>query len=186
MFVRERNSATYQVSSYYISKMFLEIPVEIFSTILWASILYFAVPLKLTPGAFFFYILIIVLSADCGVAMAQLAAAMFDSQEVATAILVIIMSMMVIFSGFFIHQTNIPDWWIWMYWISYAHYGIAAMFINEFSDNSDYGANGPAVLSSLSLTNVNQFLMMAGLLVALIIIRLLSYLGFRFRKIQKQ
>ena len=186
MLVRERNSATYQVSAYYVSKILLEAPIELLATVLWSAILYFAIPFKLTPGAFFFYVLIIDISADCGVAMAQLAAALFDSPQVASSILTVFMSMMMIFSGFFMRPDVMPDYWIWMYWISYTHYAIAAVTINEFGDNSDYGAAGPETLASYSLTNVNQFTMMGGLMASVVIIRVVGYLGLRFRKIQKK
>ena len=186
MLARERSSATYQVSAYYISNILLEFPVQVLTSLLWSSIVYFAVPLKLTPGAFFFYALIILLGSDCGLTMAQLVSVAFESQPVAMAALGVVSVLMVMFAGFFIHQNLIPYYWIWMYWISYAHYALAAIYINEFADNSNYGAVGPSALQSVSLENVSQFTMMGGLMASVVILRIAGYLAFRLRKFQKR
>lgn len=43
-----------------------------------------------------------------------------------------------IFSGFFIFRDNIPKGWIWMYYISFINYAIAALLINEFEGSTSY------------------------------------------------
>jgi ABC-type multidrug transport system permease subunit len=39
---------------------------------------------------------------------------------------------MVLYAGFIIIPPAIPDWWIWLYYLSTFHYGLEGLLVNEF------------------------------------------------------
>lgn len=58
-------------------------------------------------------------------------------EQVAAGLAPAIFGTMVMFTGFIIPPTSIPDWWIWIYYLSPFHYALEAVMINELHD-TDY------------------------------------------------
>eukprot|EP01137_Pigoraptor_chileana_P028703 Opistho-2@12925 len=137
-FTRERASASYQVSSYYLSILLFEFPFAVIKALIWSIILYWSVGFYPEPGNFFFFCLIIVLLADMGNAMAQFFGAIAPSFEAGAAAMTTFPLMFTIFSGFYIKKANIPTPWIWAYYISYCNYAVAALIFNEFKNQDKY------------------------------------------------
>lgn len=53
------------------------------------------------------------------------------TEQVAAGVTPAIFGTMVMFTGFVIPPTSIPDWWIWLYYISPFHYALEGCMINE-------------------------------------------------------
>ena len=45
-----------------------------------------------------------------------------------------VLMVMLLYCGFFLSSGNMPDWFIWIYYITPLHYAIEGVFINEFTD----------------------------------------------------
>eukprot|EP00127_Corallochytrium_limacisporum_P007190 Clim_evm63s243 gene=Clim_evmTU63s243 len=138
VFVRERNAATYQVFPYYMAQVCSEIPFTILQVILWTIIVYFSVDLRSGAEFFFTYMLITYLLGECGLAMVQTFSALADDFTEANFQILPVLMISFIFAGFYIRAPEIPDYWIWAYYISYIGYGLNALGINQFDDNFSY------------------------------------------------
>ena len=114
------------------------------------------------------------------------------SIELANAVLAAIMTVMNLFSGFFIPQTQIPKWWIWAYYISFVHYDLATLILNEYADNPNYANNGLQILTQFSLvesdgvTPISKYLTLLGGVVAAVLFRFIGYIALRFISHRKQ
>jgi len=53
------------------------------------------------------------------------------NNEVAQAFVGVCMTIFALFAGFLITKNNIPDYWIWIFYISFMHYPLEAILINE-------------------------------------------------------
>lgn len=52
--------------------------------------------------------------------------------EAAGAIAMPFLLIQILFSGFYLSQSAIPDWFIWAYWLSYFHYSLSILIKNLF------------------------------------------------------
>lgn len=57
----------------------------------------------------------------------------FSSQDVATALMGLVVMMFIVFSGFLLVKSEIADYFIWIYWVSPFRYGFEGLVVNEFS-----------------------------------------------------
>ena len=51
-------------------------------------------------------------------------------------LIICIYSIFILFAGFIIPPPLIPDWWIWLYYLSPFHYALEGLMINELSEMS--------------------------------------------------
>eukprot|EP00124_Ichthyophonus_hoferi_P000454 Ihof_evm6s17 gene=Ihof_evmTU6s17 len=135
---RELNAATYPLEAYYFSVVLFEMPFNLLKAVLWSCIIYY--PCAFNPGAwhFFFFMLCTFLLVDMGVALAQTFAYAFPTAEMGMMMMSSLPLIFILFSGFFIQKPNIPDYWIWAYYISYINYAVSALLFNEFDNSNRY------------------------------------------------
>eukprot|EP00123_Amoebidium_parasiticum_P017415 comp23843_c0_seq1/m.41637 comp23843_c0_seq1/g.41637 ORF comp23843_c0_seq1/g.41637 comp23843_c0_seq1/m.41637 type:complete len:691 (-) comp23843_c0_seq1:229-2301(-) len=135
---RELNAATYPVESYYCSVVLFELPYNLLKALIWSALLYYPCNFYDPVGNFFFFLLCTFFLVDIGVAMAQTFAYAFPTAEMATMMMSSLPLIFILFSGFFVQKPNIPDYWIWAYYISYCNYGVSALLFNEFYNDNRY------------------------------------------------
>lgn len=199
VFLRERGSKTYHVSAYFFGKTIAEIPHQIIFPTLFGVIAYWMVGLN--PGAdrFFIFLLITFIISVTAQSFGQLISAVAPKPEVALALAPVLTTFMMLFGGFYMNVANIPVYFIWVYWISFFHFGFEALVLNEFSGlqfqckDSEYKPgpggikicpieNGDQVITNLNMTSVmSNIWINVGFLCALIVIcRVLTFLALRF------
>ncbi|CAN0119421.1 unnamed protein product [Ectocarpus fasciculatus] len=99
--------------------------------------------------------------------LAQVVGVVVKNFVLGIAVFASCLSMFFVFNGFFIDPINMPDFWLWLYWISPLRYSWQAMAQIVFEgqtyagmDTCDtcFGATGAEVLDSLSNggTNLND------------------------------
>jgi len=135
VFMRERGAKAYRVSSYYLGKTIAELPSNFIFPVLLSVIVYWMVGLNPTAPAFFTFLVIVIVLSITAQSMGMLIAAVAPSMEVAQAITPVIMTLFMLFGGFYLNVDNIPPWFIWIYWISIFHFGLEAFVINEFKNS---------------------------------------------------
>jgi ABC-type multidrug transport system permease subunit len=103
--------------------------------------------------------------------------------------------------GFFVKASNIPDWWIWLYYISFHRYAFEIFMYNEFtglifpcdplvngtyycaypneSDHPSY-LTGMQVLDNYGYQDVKMWQWFLVLLAMLLFFRICFYLALRF------
>ncbi len=116
--LRQRQDAYYRCSSYCLEKIIQEIPYGLLGAIGFALITYFAIGLKMTPYAFFFYTLVSFVVNMVSTATAFGIAANCQIDFLPQALMNIWSTLNVLVTGMFLPKCQIPNWWIWLYWIS--------------------------------------------------------------------
>ncbi|KJE96302.1 hypothetical protein CAOG_06644 [Capsaspora owczarzaki ATCC 30864] len=156
-FTRERAAATYQVSSYFLANMFIELPYMILKGLFWSIIIYWGCNFARTADQFFFFTFVAILLADFGCGLAQLFAAALPTLEQAAAAMTTFPLLFVLCSGFFIFPQNMPDFWHYtVYYISYCNYALAALLINEFHNADQYVGSGGYCLFNTTYSAAQQ------------------------------
>ncbi|KNC76343.1 hypothetical protein SARC_11150 [Sphaeroforma arctica JP610] len=136
--VREINANSYSVHSYFLSTVIFESPWNVVKAVLWSVVIYWACDLKREVGAFFFFMMVTFFIAETGLNFALTFSFFFPTADVASMAMVTLPLLFMLFSGFFIARPDIPDYWIWAYYISFVNYGLSAYLLNEFSGNYEY------------------------------------------------
>jgi len=161
---RERASGLYSIIPYFFERMILDIPIHIIVPVLFSSITYWMVNLNNSAGAFF--ILLGVASLNCMVAGSfyTLIGALSPNALTANIMSFTLTVILMLFGGFFVAKPILPDWWVWMYYISFIRYSFDALMANEFagvtfscseqeiSDNICAITNGDQILKNFGIT----------------------------------
>ncbi|KAM9476978.1 broad substrate specificity ATP-binding cassette transporter ABCG2-like [Clarias gariepinus] len=133
LFMHEYISGYYRVSVYFLSKILSDvitlrtIPAGVF-----ICIFYFMIGFKLTPAAFFTFMLTVMLTAYTSTAMALAISAGQSVVAIANVSVNITLLLMVIFSGLLVNLESVMSWIAWIKYLSIPHYGFTALEINEF------------------------------------------------------
>jgi len=145
---RERQSKSYYVSAYYITKVMTAFPTDVLYPILFASVLYWAVNLNDSGVAFVLFLVIIVLTSLSAISLGFLIAAMAPSVEGANVMASPMMILQIMFAGFYINLENIPIWLRWLSNLSYVRWAFMAFAINEFKGAKFHCDSDEACLST--------------------------------------
>jgi len=194
IFNRERSSKTYRVTSYYLSKTIAEIPLMILWPIILASVAYYMIGLNPNVGRFFIFMGILVELNILGQGFGILVGTSMPTQQVAMAIHPVLITIMLLFGGFYVNESNIPDWLIWLFYISPFKYAFEALMLNEFTGETFICTagetvgpthicpitQGSQVLAEFSMQNKILYLDILTLLGMLIAYRCLAYLSIRY------
>eukprot|EP01137_Pigoraptor_chileana_P008857 Opistho-2@56272 len=137
-FTRERNAATYQVSSWYFANLVTDLPYNVGQVLTWSICIYFAVGLRSGASAFFLWCMVVYIVMDVGLGMAQMFACLAADYESAMVMAFPVLLLSFVFSGFYVQKPLIPDYFIWAYYISFLSYGLNALALNQFSGPTSY------------------------------------------------
>jgi len=198
VFMRERGAKTYHVSSYYLGKALAELPSQILFPIMFSLIAYWMVGLNPYADRFFLFLLIIVIMSTSAQAFGVMISTVAPKAEVGLAIAPVVLTVLMMFSGFYLNISNIPVYFIWVYWISIFHFGFEALVLNELSgvtffckDSELKGPlrvcpipDGQTMINNLSMTTSlsNIWINLGFMLLLQIIMRLVTFLALRFLK----
>lgn len=133
VFLREHKLGYYKLAAYFLSKILVELPYQIFFPALLITIAYGMVGFRKESEHFFILMLIAILTALNGMAMGTFAAAVFSTVEIALVILPLLLIPMMIFSGLMVNNGSIPWYFYWIKVISPTNYAFTAAMKNEFA-----------------------------------------------------
>lgn len=147
---REHKKDLYRSSMYFLSKIITEIPMETFIPLIYSVIIYFMIDLTQSPSSFFLFYAIVLLSSTCARSWGYIIAACSNSFPTANALAGPIILPFMLFGGFFIQDKNIPDYFIWLRYLSWIKYGFEAMCINQYQ----YIPTGLTYATTVNLTGL--------------------------------
>jgi len=168
VFMRERASKMYRVLPYYLMKSIVELPGQIFFPILTSVIIYWMIGLNPIVSHFFIFVLIIVLASLSAISLGICISAASPSVDVANTIAPVALVVFMLFGGYFLNGVNIPNYFIWIEYLSFLKYSFSALMQNEF-DGLTFtctqsqlvrGSNGEALCP---LTTGSQVLILYGM-----------------------
>ena len=131
---RERASKAYDTLSYFVSKVLIEIPLNVVPSVTYSCIIYWLVGLNpaSNPSRFFLFILIMMYTVVTGVAIGLAVGAGAGSVDAALAIGMPLLITSILFGGYYITISSLPIVLNWFTYISIARWAFEALCINEF------------------------------------------------------
>ena len=201
--MRERQAKSYYLSSYYCTKIITALPIDIFTPLLFACIVYWIVGLNPDPFAFFMFCFITVAVSLAAIGLGFCVGSIAPTVDAASAMAPTFMVLMILFGGFYINTENIPDWIEWLSNVSTIQWTFAAFCINEFkgvefvcddismnSDNSsgsqqgDEGCvrTGEQVIELLSFDSYTLWECVGYLFILMAVFHVIAFLVLRFNK----
>lgn len=140
IYFREYQSGWYSYSTFYLSKIVTEIPMNIISALLLSTITYYLVGFQQSEEKFLNFLLVIFVSINCGNAIGFFLSSLFSNIGLTMAFVPTLTMPMMIFSGFFINNRSIPAYFDWFKYLSPIKYTFNALALNEF-DNIEFECN---------------------------------------------
>jgi ABC-type multidrug transport system ATPase subunit len=132
IFFREYASKWYSLSSYFLTRSLAEIPVNLLTSLLLGSIVYFAVGLKNTFVNYLIFVIVISFCTLCGNGFGVLIGTMFSRIEIGLAVSPTILVPILLFSGLFQNTNTVPSYFSWIKYISPVQYSFNSLAQNEF------------------------------------------------------
>ncbi|URE03350.1 ABC-2 type transporter [Musa troglodytarum] len=134
IFMRETAHNAYRRSSYVLSHTIVGFPPLVLLSVAFASTTFFAVGLAGSTQGFVFFVLIVLASFWAGSGFVTFLSGVVTHIMLGCAVVLSVLAYFLLFSGFFIDRTRIPDYWIWFHYLSLVKYPYEAVMQNEFDD----------------------------------------------------
>lgn len=191
IFLRERASSAYRVSTYYLGKTLSEMPFQVIMPCIYSVVVYWMVGLRPGADAFFTFMVVIVVTIFCAQSLGYFLGCVTPSLPVAMAIAPMCLILLLLFSGFYLNVESLPDFLFYLKYVSFIYYGFRALCYNEFNGETfectpEEAARGRCqttgadVLASLDMADVNVW-RNVGILVSMgIILRIMAWLALRY------
>ena len=140
IFIREQASKTYSPIAFYMSKLCFDIPFDQILTIIMAFLLYLAIGLRLdTADHIFFFAFVLYLLDLTTRGWGNLLLISLPNIEAASAATPFVVILQLLFAGLFINYDSIPNYLIWLEYMSMFKYSWSACMYNELEGHhGDY------------------------------------------------
>ncbi|CAK4361417.1 unnamed protein product, partial [Aphanomyces euteiches] len=133
VFYKHRSANFYRTLSFVLAQTLTQIPFGAVEAVAFGSIVYWISGFVANFGAFVVFELILILTNISMSAWFFFITMVTPNLHVAKPLGMVSMMLWVLFSGFLIVQSDIPDYFIWIYWINPIAWSILALSINQFT-----------------------------------------------------
>jgi ABC-type multidrug transport system permease subunit len=157
IFQREYSRGAYRGLSYVLASQLVALPFLLFIAFLFCAITWWLVGLENDAGRWFFQVLVLFTVLVTGGAFASMISTIVTHPITGQTVGSGIFSVMFLFSGFFIVRKEIPDYWIWLHYLSLFKYGLDSSVVNAFQyvvETDD--ATNSQIMSNLSVDGINR------------------------------
>ncbi|CAF0844811.1 unnamed protein product [Didymodactylos carnosus] len=135
LFIHERVSGYYRVSTYFIAKLVCDLlPMRVIPSFLFTVVVYFMVGLQNRFDKFFMFLLTTCLTMFCGCALCFAVSASTNNVGLANIAVGICYVIMTLFGGYFVDLATVTKVLSWLKYISIFRYALNSFSINEFKD----------------------------------------------------
>lgn len=175
-FAREHSQGYYRTSSYFLAKIFVELPLVVFFPILSSVITYWSIGLRSGLSHFLLFTFILQMTSLAGFSFGLFVASLFSNVNVALALSILFLLPTMLFSGLYLNLATVPAFLRWLQWVSPMRYGYTSAMSNQFNGWESPGSqeyfNTVGAGNNLSIA-VNMLILFGIFLLGLI----LSYLA---------
>ncbi|KAK4306530.1 hypothetical protein Pmani_021647 [Petrolisthes manimaculis] len=180
----------YRTDVYFITKNLAEMPFTTFLPFVFTGISYYMIGLYQPAENFFICTAILILVANTAVSYGYLLSCLAKDINMALALAAPLLIPLMLFGGFFLNSGTVPNYFIWIKYISWFNYGNEALMINQWKDvefinctqsghvvSDDECLNdGQEVLELLSYKTTNMGFDIGLLFVLIVAFRLVAFL----------
>uniref|UniRef100_K3WSR2 ABC transporter domain-containing protein n=1 Tax=Globisporangium ultimum (strain ATCC 200006 / CBS 805.95 / DAOM BR144) TaxID=431595 RepID=K3WSR2_GLOUD len=132
IFYKQRAANFYRTAAYVVACSVQQLPLAITETIVFGSLLYWMCGFVPKAGAYFVFLLILFLTNMTCAAWFFFVAAISPDLSIAKPLAMISILLFVLFAGFVVAKSNIPDWLVWLYWIDPIAWCLRAAAVNQY------------------------------------------------------
>ncbi|CAF0966239.1 unnamed protein product [Rotaria sordida] len=176
LFFKEHDDGIYRTIPYYVSRFVLELPVIGISVFVSGTIVYWMANLYNNARTYFILQGILILCGLVATSVGGLIGVSTPSPDAAAAFVVPIVIPLLVFGGLFVNIKTIPNWLIWIKYLSWMYYSNEMALINQWKDvqslecnqkdNTTCYHNGTDIINYYGF-NKNNYYRNLGLLFAL-------------------
>ncbi|KAF0715901.1 Aste57867_3123 [Aphanomyces stellatus] len=168
VFYKQRGANFFRTSSYVISTSLAAVPFAIGETLVFGSLVYWLAGFAADATAFLLYLVILFLANLSFSAWFFFLSSATPNILIAQPITFLSVLVYVLFAGFIIIRPNIPDYFIWLYWINPLSWCFHALAVNQyrtvdFRGCSYHGVNYCAISKDPTMTAGTYLLQQYGL-----------------------
>ena len=160
VFYKQHGSMFYPTISYLIAQNIVMLPLNVIETVAYSTMAYWSVGMSSDDGGSRFFVFMLLVF-TFSITMAQIFRTicyMTPSAVTAQTVCGLVTMISVLFSGYICPRDNIPDPWIWAYYINPVAYVIQALMINEFeSEKYNFPSFGTSEAFGISVLDKNSF-----------------------------
>ncbi|EFA84973.1 ABC transporter G family protein [Heterostelium album PN500] len=131
VFYVQKDGKYYRTFAFFLSLIFSELPISTLETVIFSTLVYWMCGLQGNAGKFIYFLLMVLASDLSSQSYFKMVSAFSANATIASVIAPAILAPMILFAGFMIARPSIPNWWIWLYWISPIHYSFEGLMTNE-------------------------------------------------------
>ncbi|XVF14823.1 hypothetical protein REPUB_Repub09cG0094500 [Reevesia pubescens] len=191
--MKETSCGSYRVSSYAIANGLVYLPFLLILAIIFSIPLYWLVGLNPNFMAFMHFMLLIWLILYTANSVVVCFSALVPNFIVGNSVISGVMGSFFLFSGYFISKQGIPNYWIFMHYISLFKYPFEGFLINEFSKSGKcleymFGSclvSGEAVLREEGYGEESRWRNVVIMMGFILVYRFVSYVILRYRCSQR-
>lgn len=130
--MRETSRGAYRVSSYVLSNTLIFIPFLLMVSLLYTTPVYWLVGLRRDIDGFLYFSLVVWLVVLMSNSFVACFSALVPNFIMGTSVISGLMGSFFLFSGYFIAEKDIPNYWIFMHYLSLFKYPFECFMINEY------------------------------------------------------
>ncbi|KAF7814222.1 ABC transporter G family member 36-like [Senna tora] len=132
VFYKHRDLLFHPAWTYTLPNFLLRIPISIFESIVWVSITYYSVGFAPEASRFFKQLLLVFLIQQMAAGMFRVISGVCRTMTIANTGGTLMLLLVFMLGGFLLPKRDIPNWWIWGYWVSPLSYAFNGLLVNEF------------------------------------------------------
>ena len=174
--MREVSSGYYGVYGYYLSKMIIEIPLQMIITFITCTIIYWLCLFQKKFKKYIIFIGIIELGSLCGLSIGTAIATAAKNVNIALQFAPFCFVPLILFSGLLINSSSIPPYFTWIQYISPIRYMYQEVYKNEFRGLYYKSQSLEHYIDDMSFNKISTALALCLLAAITIILLILAYL----------
>ena len=174
--LREISSGYYNSLSYYLSKMIIEIPLQIIITFITCTIIYWLCLFQKTFKKYIIFVGIVLLGSLCGLSIGTAIATASKNVNLALQIAPFCIIPLILFSGLLINCDSIPPYFTWIQYISPVRYMYQEVYKNEFKGLYYKKQSLEYYIDEMEFNNISTTLALCLLAGITVILLLFAYL----------
>ncbi|GAB9477425.1 Atp-binding protein, partial [Globisporangium polare] len=136
IFYKQRKANFFRTSSYVLANSAAQIPMAIGETILFGTLVYWMCGFATKGLEFIVFEIVLLLTNLAFSAWFFFLAAISPDNNIATPCSMVSILIYIIFAGFIVTKSQMPDYFIWLYWISPVSWSLRGLAVNQYRSST--------------------------------------------------
>uniref|UniRef100_M4BGL5 ABC transporter domain-containing protein n=1 Tax=Hyaloperonospora arabidopsidis (strain Emoy2) TaxID=559515 RepID=M4BGL5_HYAAE len=136
IFYKQRGANFYRSASYVLSCSVAQVPLAFMEAIVFGSLLYWMCGLVASTSAFIIYLIVLFLTNLTFASWFFFIASISPDLHVSKPIAMITILFFVLFAGFIVVKSQMPDWLVWIYWVDPFSWCLRGLAVNQYRSSA--------------------------------------------------